>query len=148
MTTTTSNPPVVRPNEAAARSQRVADARSAFRQIKIVHPRQEAIIAGLDEVRRSGIATRGERQYGITLLTESGSGKTTAAEHFRDGIERLGDASLLYVQIPGQLMATVKVEGSAALAAGSALTLRLMPDQLHLFDSQGIACHRTVELPE
>jgi ABC-type sugar transport system ATPase subunit len=63
-------------------------------------------------------------------------------------IERLGDASLLYVQIPGQPMATVKVEGSAALAAGSVLTLRRMPDQLHLFNSQGIACHRTVELPE
>ena len=45
-------------------------------------------------------------------------------------------------------MATVKVEGSAALTAGSALTLRLIPDQMHLFDSQGIACHRTVELPE
>jgi multiple sugar transport system ATP-binding protein len=63
-------------------------------------------------------------------------------------IERLGDSSLLYVQIPGQPIATVKVEGSAAMAAGSALTLRLLPDQLHLFDSQGIACHRTVELPE
>jgi multiple sugar transport system ATP-binding protein len=63
-------------------------------------------------------------------------------------IERLGDSSLLYVQISGQPIATVKVEGSAAMAAGSALTLRLLPDQLHLFDSQGIACHRTVELPE
>jgi multiple sugar transport system ATP-binding protein len=62
-------------------------------------------------------------------------------------IERLGDSSLLYVQIAGQPIATVKVEGSASLAAGSDLTLYLMADQLHLFDHQGIACHRTVELP-
>ena len=63
-------------------------------------------------------------------------------------IERLGDSSLLYVQIEGQPIATVKVEGSASLVAGSPLSLRLMPEQLHLFDSQGIACHRTVELPQ
>ena len=36
----------------------------------------------------------------------------------------------------------------ATPAVSAPLTLRLMPDQLHLFDSQGIACHRTVELPE
>jgi multiple sugar transport system ATP-binding protein len=63
-------------------------------------------------------------------------------------IERLGDSSLLYVQIEGQPIATVKVEGSASLVAGSPLSLRLMPEQLHLFDSQGIACQRTVELPQ
>jgi multiple sugar transport system ATP-binding protein len=75
-----------------------------------------------------------------------GEGTCVAAQ--LQHIERLGDSSLLYVQIAGQPIATVKVEGSAAMAAGSALTLRLLPDQLHLFDSQGIACHRTVELPE
>jgi multiple sugar transport system ATP-binding protein len=72
-----------------------------------------------------------------------GTGVAASLQH----IERLGDSSLLYVQIAGQPIATVKVEGSAALATGSELTLRLLPDQLHLFDSQGIACHRTVELP-
>jgi multiple sugar transport system ATP-binding protein len=87
----------------------------------------------------------GIRPEHIPLGAEgAGTGVTASLQH----IERLGDASLLYVQIPGQPMATVKVEGSAALAAGSVLTLRLMPDQLHLFNSQGIACHRTVELPE
>jgi multiple sugar transport system ATP-binding protein len=87
----------------------------------------------------------GIRPEHIPLGAEgAGTAVTASLQH----IERLGDASLLYAQIPGQPMATVKVEGSAALAAGSGLTLRLMPDQLHLFDSQGIACHRTVELPE
>jgi len=87
----------------------------------------------------------GIRPEHIPLGAEgAGTGVAASLQH----IERLGDSSLLYVQIPGQPIATVKVEGSAALAAGSALTLRLLPDQLHLFDSQGIACHRTVELPE
>ena len=87
----------------------------------------------------------GVRPEHIPLGSEgAGTGVNASLQH----IERLGDSSLLYVQIPGQAIATVKVEGSASLAAGSALTLRLMPDQLHLFDSRGIACHRTVELPE
>ena len=75
-----------------------------------------------------------------------GEGTDVAAQ--LQHIERLGDSSLLYVQIAGQPIATVKVEGSAAMAPGSALTLRLLPDQLHLFDSQGIACPLTVDLPE
>jgi multiple sugar transport system ATP-binding protein len=75
-------------------------------------------------------------------------GEGTAVAASLQHIERLGDSSLLYVQIPGQAIATVKVEGSASLAAGSALTLRLQADQLHLFDSAGLACHRTVQLPE
>jgi multiple sugar transport system ATP-binding protein len=87
----------------------------------------------------------GIRPEHIPLGTVS-EGTSVAAQ--LQHIERLGDSSLLYVQIAGQPIATVKVEGSAAMAAGSALTLRLLPDQLHLFDSQGIACHRTVELPE
>jgi multiple sugar transport system ATP-binding protein len=87
----------------------------------------------------------GIRPEHIPLCTVGeGTGVAAQLQH----IERLGDSSLLYVQIAGQPIATVKVEGSAAMAAGSALTLRLLPDQLHLFDSQGIACHRTVELPE
>ena len=79
-------------------------------------------------------------------LGQEGHGTPMAAQ--LQHIERLGDSSLLYVQIAGQPVCTVKVEGSAALAAGSALSLCLRPDQMHLFDSQGIACHRTVELPE
>ena len=63
-------------------------------------------------------------------------------------IERLGDSSLLYVQLgEGQAVTTVKVEGSAATLSGSTLNLCMQPDQMHLFDSQGMACHRTVALP-
>ncbi len=61
-------------------------------------------------------------------------------------VERLGDVSLLYVEAAGQLL-TVRVEGSTRPAPGSTLTLRLLPHHLHLFDAQGLACPRTVELP-
>ncbi|SFB16759.1 carbohydrate ABC transporter ATP-binding protein, CUT1 family (TC 3.A.1.1.-) [Collimonas sp. OK607] len=67
-----------------------------------------------------------------------------ALEH----VERLGDASLLYVNLPGgPSMFTVRVEGSVRPVQGTSLSLRLLPDQLHLFDSAGLACTRTVELP-
>ena len=80
-------------------------------------------------------------------LTSTGEGiKVTG--HLQH-LERLGDSSLLYVQMgEGQAVTTVKVEGSATTHAGTSLNLSLMPDQLHLFDSQGMACHRTVDLPQ
>ncbi len=63
-------------------------------------------------------------------------------------VERLGDASLLYVSVgPGLPTLTVKVEGSASRGAGQALLLRLPADQLHLFDGAGQACERSVDLP-
>jgi multiple sugar transport system ATP-binding protein len=79
-------------------------------------------------------------------LTSSGAGSHVAG-HLQH-IERLGDSSLLYVQMgDGQAVTTVKVEGSATTVAGTSLNLCLLPDQMHLFDSQGMACRRTVELP-
>ena len=67
-------------------------------------------------------------------------------------VERLGDASLLYVNLNGSRTQglpalTVKVDGAAPRGSGQALTLHLRPDQLHLFDSAGKAAPRTVELP-
>jgi multiple sugar transport system ATP-binding protein len=63
-------------------------------------------------------------------------------------VERLGDASLLYVN-PGAGLPTmtVRAEGSVTSPAGTSLTLRLLPEALHLFDGAGQACARTVELP-
>jgi hypothetical protein len=47
----------------------------------------------------------------------------------------------------GQAVTTVKVEGNATTSAGTSLNLCMLPDQMHLFDSTGAACQRTVELP-
>jgi multiple sugar transport system ATP-binding protein len=63
-------------------------------------------------------------------------------------MERLGDSSLLYVSVGSGLPTlTVKVEGSAARGSGQAMTLQLRADALHLFDSAGQACTRSVDLP-
>jgi multiple sugar transport system ATP-binding protein len=63
-------------------------------------------------------------------------------------MERLGDSSLLYVNVgTGIPTLNVKVEGSANTAVGERLTLRLMPEQLHLFDAAGKACERPIVLP-
>jgi multiple sugar transport system ATP-binding protein len=79
-------------------------------------------------------------------VADSGEGAALPASLLH--VERLGDSSLLYVNVgPGLPTMTVKMDGSVSRAAGSALTLRLMPETLHLFDSAGQACVRTVELP-
>jgi multiple sugar transport system ATP-binding protein len=63
-------------------------------------------------------------------------------------VERLGDISLLYVDYGNApTVLTVRVEGSVKPAAGHGLTLRLLPERLHLFDGSGKACQRTIELP-
>jgi multiple sugar transport system ATP-binding protein len=63
-------------------------------------------------------------------------------------VERLGDVSLFYVDYGNTpTVLTVRVEGSVRPAAGHGLTLLLLPERLHLFDGNGRACVRTVELP-
>jgi multiple sugar transport system ATP-binding protein len=77
--------------------------------------------------------------------TGDGAGLPVLLRH----VERLGDVSLLYVDLgnvrPSVL--TVRAEGSVRPPTGTRMTLRLLPERLHLFDSQGMACQRTVELP-
>ncbi len=64
-------------------------------------------------------------------------------------VERLGDSSLLYVDTGtgGPATFTVRVEGSVVRSAGDKITLRLLADQVHLFDGQGQARQRTVQTP-
>ncbi|MFM2052489.1 MAG: hypothetical protein RL456_526 [Pseudomonadota bacterium] len=63
-------------------------------------------------------------------------------------MERLGESSMLYLDVAKDLpMVTLRVEGYAGNAAGDRVTLRLRPEQCHLFDAAGQAFARTVELP-
>jgi multiple sugar transport system ATP-binding protein len=74
----------------------------------------------------------------------AGTGVRVMVRH----VERLGDVSLFYVDYGrAPTVLTVRVEGSVRPAAGHGLTLRLLPERLHLFDGNGHACTRTVELP-
>jgi multiple sugar transport system ATP-binding protein len=63
-------------------------------------------------------------------------------------MERLGDESLLYLSIaPDAPLVTLRLEGHSMHETGEAITLRLRPEQCHLFDAQGQAFKRTVKLP-
>ena len=63
-------------------------------------------------------------------------------------VERLGDASLLYLSVqPDAPLVTLRVEGAATHQPGERVTLRLRATQCHLFDRAGNAFRRTVELP-
>ena len=67
-------------------------------------------------------------------------------------VERLGDVSLLYVDFesaPGRApkVLTVRQEGSVRPQVGTPLSLRLAPESLHLFDADGLAFARSIELP-
>ena len=75
---------------------------------------------------------------------ETSSPLHTTLQH----VERLGDASLLYLSVqPDAPLVTLRVEGAAAHQPGERITLRLRAQQCHLFDAGGQAFRRTVELP-
>jgi multiple sugar transport system ATP-binding protein len=119
-----------------------ADAHSA--QVKIAG---QTITVAVDAQRLPAGASV---QVGIRpehlAIGDQGAGAALPATQLH--VERLGDSSLLYANVGAGLPTlTVKVEGAAARGAGQAMTLRLLPDQLHLFDDKGQACKRTVELP-
>ncbi len=63
-------------------------------------------------------------------------------------IERLGDASLLYIDVAdGMPISTVRVEGSVTHPTGHKITIRVQPEDVHVFDDKDTACRRTVDLP-
>ena len=63
-------------------------------------------------------------------------------------LERLGDSSLLYLQADGVApLLTLRLDGAAAAAPGAHFTLRLRAEDCHLFDAQGQAFERSVQLP-
>ena len=79
------------------------------------------------------------------LLVDAGSANSLATRISH--IEKLGEASLLYVESQGLPMMTVRVDGTARQRLGDTVHVQLPDDLLHVFDGQGIACERTLELP-
>lgn len=104
-----------RPSE---RSQRVARARAAFDAIELPHPRQDELVAALDELRLTGLETKGEPQGGVRLIAATGSGKTRGAKRFQRYVEGLGN------QNPGDrrvVIATVDGSGTTRSVPSSIL---------------------------
>jgi multiple sugar transport system ATP-binding protein len=81
-------------------------------------------------------------------LLHGSEGAGSALEVGLRQMERLGDSSMLYLDIaPGAPMMALRVEGHSTAHPGDRITLRLRPEQCHLFNAQGDAFRRTVELP-
>ncbi|MEK8028303.1 ABC transporter ATP-binding protein [Pseudaquabacterium rugosum] len=80
---------------------------------------------------------------------DAGTGAAGAALSTRlRHVERLGDASLLYLALSeGAPLMTLRVEGSSSAAPGTVVTLGVRPEVCHLFGADGRAFRRTVELP-
>ena len=63
-------------------------------------------------------------------------------------VEKLGEASLLYVDVGQGLPAiTVRVPGTATEQVGETVHVQWPADLIHVFGSNGQACYRTLDLP-
>ena len=63
-------------------------------------------------------------------------------------LEKLGEATLVYLELGSGLpLITVRVAGTASLQVGQQISAQWPPEHVHLFDAQGMACRRTVDLP-
>ena len=80
------------------------------------------------------------------LAGDSGEGSQVRVKMRQ--MERLGNESLLYLETtPEAPLVTLRLEGHATHAPGESVTLRLRPQVCHLFDAEGQAFRRTVDLP-
>jgi multiple sugar transport system ATP-binding protein len=62
-------------------------------------------------------------------------------------IEQLGDSALVYLDLATGGALTARVEGHADAQVGDAVPISLAAGSLHLFDGDGRACRRVVDLP-
>jgi len=110
-----------------------------------VHGEQVTVAVDARSAQAGAAVTVGIRPEHL-LAGEEGPGSALHVTLFQ--MERLGDSSLLYLTVaPGAPLATLRLEGHATQSTGDRITLRLRPEQCHLFDAQGKAFRRTVQLP-
>ena len=110
-----------------------------------VHGEQVTVAVDARSAQAGAAVTVGIRPEHL-LAGEEGPGSSLHVTLFQ--MERLGDSSLLYLTVaPGAPLATLRLEGHASQSTGDRITLRLRPEQCHLFDAQGKAFRRTVQLP-
>ena len=77
-----------------------------------------------------------------------GAGTANSVSGQVSHVEKLGEASLLYVDVGQKLQAiTVRVPGTATEGVGETVHVQWPADRIHVFGSDGQACYRTLDLP-
>lgn len=71
-------------------NRRVAEARAKFKSIRLPYPRQDELVAALDELRLTCLMTKGQPQEGVRLIAQTGSGKTEGAKRFQAYVAETG----------------------------------------------------------
>ena len=89
--------------------------------------------------------TMGVRPEDMRLSPDNGD---NVIEGRVEHIEKLGESSMIYFRVAGHDdLLTLKVEGTANQRKGDALRVACPVDAIHVFDAEGDACERTVQLP-
>ena len=89
--------------------------------------------------------TVGVRPEDMLLSAQAGD---NVIEGQVEHIEKLGESSMIYFRVPAHTeLLTLKVEGTATQRKGDPLRVACPADAIHVFDAEGDACHRTVQLP-
>lgn len=102
-------------------------------------------------VRPDGLSAGQEVNLGMRpehmRLAADGQTENTFGAHIAH-IEKLGEASLLYLNLGASMPTpTLKLEGTTNLNNGDSVRVHVPAIDLHLFNTEGNACTRTVELP-
>ena len=97
------------------------------------------------DVNASGLAPRSEVTLGVRpehvqIASGSGDNIVTGLVAF---LERLGEASYVYVRLSGGELVTVRQTGHTDLTVGTPISLHFPPDALHMFDTHEVAQKRT-----
>lgn len=80
-----------------------------------------------------------------TLLT-NGDSRANTIQGSVAFVEKLGEASYLYVRLPDGQLITVRESGDSANKIDDPISVYLAPDSMHAFKQDGRACLRTVRI--
>jgi multiple sugar transport system ATP-binding protein len=109
----------------------------------------QAVTVAVDASRLTAgsAVTMGLRPEHVLLGGSDGASNSTRFEGRVVHVERLGESSLLYLNLAHGQALTVRIEGHADQALDQTVTVGLRAEALHLFDAAGDACARSVALP-
>jgi multiple sugar transport system ATP-binding protein len=117
-----------------------ADARRAVAMVGSV-PCQAEVDASRLQARSD--VTLGVRPEHVQIVGGQGDNIVTGLVAF---LERLGEASYVYVRLSSGELVTVRSTGQTALQVGHPISLYFPPQSVHLFDAADVAVPRTADM--